>query len=156
MLPRADVVDPRPFAATRRAARGLAWWRTRSPGWFLVAHCAIAGALQLAALVVDLLRAHRPVPELGALTWAWIGLAVIATIPAAITQVVRMIAPARDRRERTLQAFAVGLAFYAVLPAIALAGALRPLAILIPVAVAWHAVLGAAPASVLDARSRAE
>jgi uncharacterized membrane protein len=156
MLPRADVVDPRPFPAARRVVRGLAWWRTRSPGWFLVVHSAIAGALQLTALVLDLVRAQRPVPELGALAWAWVGLAVIATIPAAVTQVVRMIAPAPGRRERTLQAFAVGLAFYAVLPALALAGALRPLAILIPVAVAWHTVLGAAPASALDARPRAE
>jgi len=154
MLPRADVVDPRPLAGARRAVRALAWWRTRSPGWFLVGHCAIAGVLQLAALVVDLVRAGRPVPDASALGWAWLGLAVIAMVPATITQIVRMIAPARRRGERAAQAFAVGLAFYAVLPGIALAGALRPIAVLVPIAVLWHLVLAAAPSSPLDAQPR--
>jgi hypothetical protein len=145
MIPRAAVIDPSPLAAPRRALRPLAWWRSRVPGWFLIGHCATAGALQLGALVIDLLRAGGPVPAAATLTWAWLGLAVVATIPGMITMLAQMLSPPRARRDRILQTVAIGAGFYAVMPLLILTGSIGPIAVLIPVAVLWHTALAAAP-----------
>lgn len=145
MIPRAAVIDPSPFAAPRRALRPLAWWRSAVPGWFLVGHCATAGALQLGALVIDLLRAGRPMPGAATLAWAWLGLAVVATIPGMMTMLAQMLSPPRAGRARLLQAAAIGIGFYAVMPLLILLGSIGPIAVLIPVAVLWHTVLAAAP-----------
>lgn len=145
MIPRAALVDPRPLAAPRRALRSLAWWRSSSPGWFLVGHCAVAGGLQLGALLIDLVRAGRPVPGAGTLAWAWLGLAVVATIPGMITMLAQMLSAPRAPRARGVQAAAIGALFYAVMPLLILAGAIGPIAVLIPVAVLWHTVLAVAP-----------
>lgn len=147
MLPRATLVDG-PLGTLRRWTRRLAWWRSRDVTPFVIGHCATAGALQLGALLVELSRAGRPIPPLATLYWAWLGLALIAAIPATVTILTAM----SSRRGRRLGAFAIGLAFYA-LPVIVLAGAYRPIAILVPVAVLWHTVLARAPVSA-DALSR--
>lgn len=145
MIPRADLIDPGPLAGPRRALRPLAWWRSPSSGWFLVGHCATAGALQLGALVIDLVRAGRPMPPAATLLWAWLGLAVVATIPGMITMLSQLLSPRRHRRARILQAAAVGVGFYAVMPLLILTGSVGPIAVLIPVAVLWHTVLAVAP-----------
>jgi len=145
MIPRAALLDPSPLAAVRRTLSPLAWWRSRSPGGFLIGHAATAGALQLGALGVDLARAGRAAPDAATLLWAWLGLAVIATLPGMITMLHRMLAPPRTRRGRVVQAATVGVAFYAALPILTLAGAVGPIAVLIPVAVLWHTFLAAAP-----------
>jgi hypothetical protein len=152
VLPRAALVEPGPLAGLRHALRGLAWWRTRSPGGFVVGHCATAGLLQLGALLVDLARAGRPAPDLAALGWAWLGLALVATIPALISAVLHAVAPPARRAAGVRRALAVGAAFYLVLPGIALGGALVTIATLIPVAVLWHGVLALAPFRPLEVR----
>jgi hypothetical protein len=145
MIPRAAVVDPRPFAASRRALRPFAWWRSQIPGWFLIGHCATAGVLQLGALLIDLVRAGGVVPPPATLAWAWLGLGVVATIPGMITMLACMLSPPRPLRARLLQSAAIGAGFYAFMPMFILGGAIGPIAVLIPVAVLWHTVLGAAP-----------
>ena len=150
MIPRAALVDSRPLAAPRRALRPLAWWRSSSPGWFLIGHCVVAGALQLGALLVDLARAGKPLPSEATLAWAWLGLAVVATIPGMTTMLARMLSAPRAPRGRIVQAAAVGTVFYAVMPLLILGGAIGPIAVLIPVAVLWHTVLAAAPPARLD------
>jgi hypothetical protein len=142
MIPRAAVVDPSLLAAPRRALRPLAWWRSPVSGWFLIGHCITAGALQHGALMIDLLRAGRPLPSATTLAWAWLGLAVVATIPGMITMLAQMLSP---RRSRLAQATAIGVGFYAVMPLLILTGSIGPIAVLIPVAVLWHTVLAAAP-----------
>jgi hypothetical protein len=145
MIPRAAVLDPRPLAAPRRALRSLAWWRSPNPGVFLTGHAATAGALQLAALTVDLARVGQAPPAAPTLLWAWLGLAVVATLPGMITILARLLTGPRAAAARLAQAAAIGLGFYALLPVMMLAGAVGPIATLIPVAVLWHTVLAAAP-----------
>jgi hypothetical protein len=126
MLPRATALDARPL--------GFLW---RAPlGWFVAIHCALAGALQLGALIADLARAGRPVPSLPTLIWAWLGLALIATVPALVTVLLT---------RRLSRVIAIGMAFY-LLPVLLLVRAVHPLLTFVPVALLFHTVLALAPA----------
>jgi hypothetical protein len=145
MLPRATALDDRPLGAVRRAAhRFAAWWRVRALGGFVVAHCAIAGALQLGALIVDLSGNGRQIPGPTRLAWAWLGLALIASIPALVTTLLALASARRTLGARIAGAAALGVAFY-LLPVLALAGTLRPVVAFVPVAALWHATLAFAP-----------
>jgi hypothetical protein len=147
MLPRASVHDRHPTAgAARRALRAAAWWRSPSTGWFTVGHCATAGALQLTALCVGLAVNRHAIPSSGALIWAWLGLGVVASVAALLT-VAALSAKPRTRRTTFAWTATIGLAYYAVLPALALREALWPIATLLPVAVAWHLTFARVPLS---------
>src|SRR5262245_52811029 len=124
MLPRATALDDRPFGSVRRASHtAAAWWRAHALGGFVVAHCAIAGALQLGALIVDLAGAGREVPGSSRLVWAWLGLALIATVPALITSLIALASARRGLGARLAGALGLGLAFY-LLPVLLIAGTL--------------------------------
>src|SRR5690242_16921944 len=121
MIPRATALDPRPFAALRHGGGRVAdWCRARALGVFVVVHCVLAGALQLGALVIDLARAGRPVPSGATLAWAWLGLALISTVPALVTTLGTL---ARGRPPRFLAALVTGLLFYC-LPVLLLVGSI--------------------------------
>jgi hypothetical protein len=143
MLPRATALDDRPLAPLRRGAgRVAAYGRAHAAGLFLVGHCAIAGAVQLTALVGDLARADRHLPDAATLAWAWLGLGLIAIIPALVTAAL-MLAPWR-RITRLGIALGVGAAFY-LLPILAMVGTFEPIATFVPVATLWHAALAFLP-----------
>jgi len=144
MLPRAAIHDHRPRAAATRAVHAVAWWRSRSPGWFTVGHCATAGVIQLAALCIGLAAHGRPVPPATALFWAGLGLAVTASVAALLT-VAALTAVPRSPRAALRWTAAIGLAYYAVLPVLALGTALWPIAPLLPVAAAWHLTFARVP-----------
>lgn len=144
MIPRATVHDHRPRAALSRAIDSIAWWRSRSTGWFTVGHCATAGALQLTALTVSLAARGRAVPSASPLLWAGLGLAVVASIAALLTVAALSAAP-RSPRGRLAWTAAIGVGYYVALPAIALGTALWPIAPLLPVAAAWHLTFARVP-----------
>lgn len=146
MLPRAALHDRSASAGVRRTLRPLAWWRSKTSGWFVIGHCATAGLLQLSALVIALLGAGRPLPSTGALLWAALGLALIALMPALLTAALRTVRPPRRRTGAVIQALVIGVAFYAMLPLLVLGSALGVIALFVPVAVTWHALLGLGPA----------
>lgn len=150
MLPRAALHDPSAQASVRRALRPLAWWRARTSGWFVIGHCTTAGLLQLAALTATLLVAGRPLPSPAALLWAMLGLALIALMPALLTAALRTVMAPRRRIGAVAQALLIGVVFYAVLPMLVLGSALGGIALFVPVAVSWHALLGFAPALAAD------
>lgn len=145
MLPRAELYDPRALAQVRRPLRALAWWRSPSLAPFVIGHCLTAGALQLGALLIELARAGKAMPTATTITWAAIGLAMIAAIPVALTLVWRTVQAPASRAQRLIHAGVVGVAFYAALPWLALGGGFGALALLAPVAVAWHLTLAGAP-----------
>jgi hypothetical protein len=145
MLPRATARDDRRFGAIRRgASRAQAWWRSRALGVFVVGHCVLAGAVQLLALVADLARAGRDVPDAGTMAWAWLGLALIATIPALVTSLLALASSRRTHVQRVLTALGIGAGFY-VVPVLLLFGSLAPMGAFVPVATIWHATLAFAP-----------
>ncbi|MCA9676151.1 MAG: hypothetical protein KC464_14015, partial [Myxococcales bacterium] len=72
-------------------------------------------------------------------------LALIAAIPASLTLALRVTRPAAPPRAHVRQAAAMAVIFYGVMPWFVLGGSLGAVATLLPVALAWHLVLAAAP-----------
>jgi hypothetical protein len=151
VIPRASVVDPRPLATLRR----LAWWRSPSPAIFLAGFSVTAGTLQLAGLLVDQARAGGALPGTITLLWAWLGLIVIAAIPAsadAVTGVLRSRPAAR--RRRLAEAVAAGAIFYAILPLAAVGDGVLRVAGLLAAAALWHPVIALGPQPRLPGSTR--
>jgi len=63
-----------------------------------------------------------------------------------LTAALRTVRPPRRRLDTIAQALLIGVVFYAVLPLLVLGPALGSIALFVPVAVGWHALLGFAPA----------
>jgi hypothetical protein len=143
VLPRASIIDPRPLAAV---VRRLAWWRTHNPAAFLFWHAVTAGTLQIAALLIDVARAGRTVPSAMTILWAWLGLIVIAAIPAGGNALIGVMRhrPA-SRQLRLIEAAMIGGVFYGAFPVIAIGGSIVQIGILLSVAVTWHLVIALAP-----------
>jgi hypothetical protein len=142
VLPRASIIDPRPLAALRR----LAWWRTHNPAAFLFWHAVTAGTLQIAALLIDVARAGRVLPSALTTLWAWLGLIVIAAIPAGGNAIINVMRhrPA-SRPLRLAEAVLVGGIFYGVFPMIAIGGSIAQIGSLLAVATLWHLVIALGP-----------
>ncbi len=145
MLPRAELHDPRAVAHVTRPLRGLAWWRSPSPATYAAGHCLTAGALQLLALLAELGRTGRPLPAFATMLWAALGLAMIAALPVAFTIALRTVRAGAPRASRLGQAALVGGVWYGALPLMILADGHAAVALLAPVAFAWHLTLAGAP-----------